>query len=124
MSSELFPSGDWYGFYTYDQRPGWHPMDIRFTFEHGRVSASGGDPIGEFVLEGSYSEETRECVWTKTYPGRHTVAYRGFREGRGIWGTWKVGGAAGGFQVWPLLFDGLVDARVEEAAEPVEQTLF
>ena len=65
MPSALFPSGDWYGFYTYHARPGRFPMDIRFTFENGRISACGGDPVGEFVLRGSYHEATRECGWIR-----------------------------------------------------------
>ena len=121
MSSSLFPSGDWYGFYTYDRLPGKHPMDIRFTFENGRISAAGGDPVGEFVLDGAYSEGTKECFWIKTYPGRHSVAYHGFREGKGIWGTWNVSRNTGGFHIWPLNFGSLVDHRVEEEFQPVAE---
>ena len=46
----------------------------------------------------------RECHWTKTYLGSHEVFYRGFREGKGIWGTWEIGGGLwgrGGFHIWP-----------------------
>ncbi len=32
----------------------------------------------------------RECHWTKTYVGAHDVFYKGFREGKGIWGTWEI----------------------------------
>jgi hypothetical protein len=31
------------------------------------------------------------------------VTFRGFREGKGIWGTWEIGSAwKGGFHIWPL----------------------
>jgi hypothetical protein len=118
MASSLFPSGDWYGFYTYHQHPGRFQMDIRFTFENGRISACGGDPVGEFILSGAYNEETRECQWTKRYLGGHSVLYEGFREGKGIWGTWDLRVVKGGFHIWPVHFEGLTEHRAEEQAEP------
>jgi hypothetical protein len=31
------------------------------------------------------------------------VFYRGFREGKGIWGTWEISVIGhGGFHIWPL----------------------
>ena len=119
MASALFPSGDWYGFYTYHQHAGRHPMDIRFTFENGRISASGGDPIGEFVLTGDYCEKSRECHWIKRYLGAHAVSYQGFREGKGIWGTWELRESKGGFHVWPVGTGGTVEYQVEAQEEPV-----
>lgn len=123
MASALFPSGDWYGFYTYQRHPGRHPMDIRFTFEDGRISASGGDPVGEFVLTGDYCEQSRECHWIKRYLGAHSVSYQGFREGKGIWGTWELPLFKGGFHVWPVGTGGRVEHRVEEQAEPASAAL-
>ena len=49
----------------------------------------------------------------QTYPGRHSVSYRGFREGKGIWGTWELGAYRGGFHIWPLSFGGLAQRREE-----------
>jgi hypothetical protein len=43
-----------------------------------------------------------ECSWLKTYLGRHSVEYYGHREGKGIWGTWNIRRARGGFQIWPI----------------------
>lgn len=119
MSSALFPSGDWVGFYTYHGGPRRYLMDVRFTFAHGRISAAGADGIGEFSITGSYDEATRECGWTKRYLGAHAVPYRGFREGKGIWGTWDLGGAAGGFHLWPIGLGGDVERRTE--AEPLAE---
>ena len=34
--------------------------------------------------------------------GAHDVFYRGFREGKGIWGTWEISNLShGGFHIWP-----------------------
>lgn len=117
MASTLFPSGDWYGFYTYHGDTGRHPMDIRFTFENGRVSACGGDPVGEFILTGAYDERNRECYWNKQYLGAHTVFYRGYRDGKGIWGNWELRGSKGGFHIWPLGGDEAVESEAEEKTE-------
>jgi hypothetical protein len=101
MSDELFPSGPWRGFYNY--APGdRHRMDLQLTFAHGKLSGDGNDDVGVFTVKGQYNSAERECWWTKTYPGSHDVYYRGFREGKGIWGTWEISVfAQGGFHIWP-----------------------
>lgn len=50
------------------------------------------------------------------------VFYRGFREGKGIWGTWEITNFAhGGFHIWPLLAgEGGQEASSAEAEEPVD----
>ena len=89
VSESLFPSGPWVGFYNY--RPGdRHRMDLDLTFANGQMTGDGNDDIGRFHINGRYDAPTRECHWTKTYVGAHDVFYRGFREGKGIWGTWKL----------------------------------
>lgn len=77
-------------------------MDLKLEFSKGLIHGEGADGIGFFVITGRYSEKDRECNWDKTYVGRHTVSYRGFREGRGIWGTWNLPDCKGGFHIWPL----------------------
>jgi hypothetical protein len=77
-------------------------MDLHLEFSAGSVSGDGNDDIGRFLIRGKYDAATRECHWTKTYPGSHDVYYRGFREGKGIWGTWEIGiRYHGGFHIWP-----------------------
>ena len=101
MSDELFRSGPWTGFYNY--RPGdRHRMDLQLTFSQGSINGDGNDDIGRFLIRGRYDATSHECYWTKSYVGAHDVFYRGFREGKGIWGTWeiKVFGH-GGFHIWP-----------------------
>jgi len=77
-------------------------MDLDLTFAAGKLSGSGSDDVGRFKVRGDYSSQTLECSWTKTYLGAHSVFYRGFREGKGIWGAWDIGQMNhGGFQIWP-----------------------
>ncbi len=77
-------------------------MDLQLTFACGAISGEGSDDIGRFVIQGRYDAPNRECHWTKTYVGGHGVFYRGFREGKGIWGLWEIGlQARGGFHIWP-----------------------
>lgn len=65
---------------------------------------------------------TKECYWTKTYVGRHDVFYKGFREGKGIWGTWEYWKlSSGGFKIWPLAGGSDDDeSKPEEKEQPVD----
>jgi hypothetical protein len=121
VSDAQFPSGPWTGFYNY--APGdKHRMDLHLVFKDGSVSGDGNDDIGLFLIRGRYDAASSECHWTKTYPGSHDVYYRGFREGKGIWGTWEIGTLAhGGFHIWPKGEpEGETETAVAEAAPPVE----
>jgi hypothetical protein len=117
VSDDPFPSGPWIGFYTYSGDPARHRMDLALDFGKGIVTGDGADDIGPFVIRGRYDATSKECHWTKTYVGKHDVFYKGFREGKGIWGTWEVGTATGGFKIWPLA-NGESDDTME--AEPKE----
>lgn len=93
-------------------------MALQLTFSNGFMSGDGSDDIGRFQIKGRYDTASRECYWTKTYLGAHDVFYRGFREGKGIWGTWEIGiHLHGGFHIWPLQ-----DGEAESEAETKEQT--
>jgi hypothetical protein len=102
MSQLQFPSGQWVGFYTYAGGNRKHLMDLILEFNNGVMTGEGADGIGLFVISGNYSAQSGECAWVKQYVGRHAVGYNGFREGKGIWGNWKIVMAKGGFQIWPL----------------------
>jgi len=93
-------------------------MDLVLEFRAGKMSGEGADGIGLFIISGNYSEETGECAWVKQYVGRHFVDYKGYREGKGIWGNWVVGAGKGGFQIWPLSESGPI--KVEKESEPEE----
>ena len=121
MSAEDFPSGEWMGFYNY--RPGdRHRMHLQLTFANGTINGIGNDDVGRFVIKGQYDPQTRECWWRKTYLGAHAVFYRGFREGRGIWGTWEITiRDHGGFHIWPRQpGEGEGIEMKEKDAEPVD----
>ena len=120
MSEPNFPSGPWVGFYNY--QPGdKHRMDLQLSFANGVVTGTGNDDIGPFVINGRYDAKSCECYWTKTYPGSHDVFYRGFREGKGIWGTWEIRNESrGGFHIWPRsASEGEEVTEYAEQPEPV-----
>jgi len=102
MSNPNYPSGQWVGFFTYSDSSQRHLMDLLLSFRNGVITGQGADGIGYFSITGSYNATAGECDWVKTYLGRHSVAYTGFREGKGIWGTWTLDDLKGGFHIWPL----------------------
>jgi hypothetical protein len=91
-------------------------MDLQLTFANGNMSGDGADDIGRFLIKGRYDAASHECYWTKSYLGAHDVFYRGFREGKGLWGTWEITiHDHGGFHIWPRQA-GEGDAHAETAA--------
>ncbi len=121
MSDSLYPSGPWTGFYNYG--PGdRHRMDLELTFANGIMSGTGSDDVGRFRIKGRYDASAGECHWTKSYLGAHDVYYRGFREGKGIWGTWEITiHSHGGFHIWPRnAGESETEAAAAQQAEPVE----
>lgn len=123
MSDALFPSGPWTGFYNYSPKHK-HRMDLALSFAAGKMTGDGNDDIGRFMIRGQYDEKSLECSWIKTYVGAHDVFYRGFREGKGIWGTWEITPYChGGFHIWPKrVGQGDAEAATEEQAVPVTET--
>ncbi len=114
----LFPSGTWKGFYVYRGDPSRHRMDLQLTFSSGLIDGEGGDDVGAFTITGRYDQDSLELNWNKAYTGSHSVHYRGFREGRGIWGTWTIGSSlSGGFRIWP---DGMGSGESAAAQEAIE----
>ncbi len=122
MSHDLFPSGPWTGFYNYSPQDK-HRMDLDLTFANGNMNGDGNDDVGRFFIRGRYDAQTLECWWTKTYVGRHDVFYRGFREGKGIWGTWEITVRdRGGFHIWPKRAgEGEEEAESKEAVVLFEE---
>lgn len=101
MGAHSFPSGRWTGYYVYDGDTARRPMSARIKFTGGTLFGEGTDEIGAFTFSGWYAEDTGDCAWVKRYVGAHDVDYRGARDGKGIWGTWRVGAFRGGFHLWP-----------------------
>ncbi len=104
MSDDLFPSGPWVGFYNYSRSNEKHRMDLDLSFANGNMTGTGADDVGRFLIKGRYDSGAKECYWTKSYVGAHDVFYRGFREGKGIWGVWELSLGRGGFHIWPRQF--------------------
>ena len=116
-----FPSGPWTGFYNYGRSTRKHRMDLSLSFTDAKISGDGSDDIGPFVVTGRFDGTNGECYWTKSYIGGHDVCYRGFREGKGIWGLWELPNEAGGFHIWPLgQEEGEQDHEIAEEPAPVE----
>ena len=124
-SDPRFPSGKWVGFFTDKRVPGKHQMELILNFANNTVTGSGRDFVGPFSIDGAYQLGDGLCVWVKQYKGKHAVGYRGFAEGKGIWGKWELTfqgqTATGGFHIWP---EGLPDPTeprlVEEAEVPLD----
>ncbi len=117
----LFPSGPWMGYYLYGDARDRHRMDLDLRFREGFVDGTGIDDIAPFTIRGYYDARTFEVTWHKKY-ATHDVWYRGFREGRGIWGTWEIGEhSRGGFMIWPRGMGASETAHAEtEADVPVD----
>jgi hypothetical protein len=120
VSEKVFPSGPWVGFYTYSGTHDKHRMDLGLTFASGRISGGGNDDIGPFIIAGRFDAANGECHWTKTYVGAHDVFYCGFRESKGIWGTWEIlSDIRGGFHIWPRAHaEGEKEAASAEVSVP------
>jgi hypothetical protein len=116
-----FPSGPWTGFFLQPPLTGRFWMELRLTFSHGRLQGDGRDRIGVFTFAGTYDVRDGTCHWTKRYVGQHAVAYRGYNEGKGIWGVWDIPPRMrGGFHIWPV---GISDPTAQAAEEHVEEPL-
>src|SRR5436309_718393 len=112
-----FPSGRWTGFFLQPEfPPGKHLMELILTFRHGTLKGEGRDWVGQFTMEGKYTVEDGKCHWTKKYLGKHDVFYKGFNEGKGIWGVWEIlgYGLTGGFHIWP---EGMPDPTQSHLTE-------
>jgi hypothetical protein len=121
MSGQTFPSGPWVGFYNYSDDRRKHRMDLMLDFGNRTITGDGNDDVGAFVIRGFFDTNSRECYWTKSYVGAHDVFYRGFREGKGIWGTWEISDEYhGGFHIWPRSQgEGEEETESNEATQPL-----
>lgn len=119
-----FPSGPWTGFFLQKELPGRHFMELQLTFRQGTLTGEGRDRVGAFLMRGRYSVEDGKCSWSKRYLGKHDVFYKGFNEGRGIWGTWEISAASnfgtplhGGFHIWPVIMGDPTGQHLAEHAD-------
>jgi hypothetical protein len=117
-----FPSGEWIGFFLQPAVPGRHWMEMHLSFRNGVLKGEGRDWVGEFTIWGRYHLNDGRCWWTKSYIDKHTVDYRGYNEGKGIWGTWQMYAPwRGGFRIWPVAMGDPTLERLEATEEiPIE----
>jgi hypothetical protein len=93
-------------------------MELQLTFRNGVLSGEGRDRIGRFSFRGRYNTADGTCSWIKRYVGKHDVFYRGFNEGKGIWGVWEIPPHwRGGFHIWP---EGMPDPTQPELTEEAD----
>ena len=113
-----FPSGRWTGFFVQPLIPGRHQMELHLTFRQGALTGEGRDWVGKFVMSGRYDTADGRCHWTKRYLGKHDVYYKGYNEGKGIWGTWQIPPLwNGGFHIWP---EGMADPTHPHLSEEAD----
>jgi hypothetical protein len=114
-----FPSGPWTGFFLQpDTGSHRHMMELHLTFRHGALTGEGRDWVGKFVMSGRYDTQDGKCYWTKRYLGQHDVHYKGYNEGKGIWGTWDIPYAwSGGFHIWPEGMEDPTRGHLREEAD-------
>jgi hypothetical protein len=114
-----FPSGPWTGYFLQDIHPGRNQMDLHLTFRQGQMSGDGRDLIGPFIIAGRYQISDGQCWWHKRYLGKHDVFYKGYNEGKGIWGVWEIPPQQrGGFHIWPEGMGDPTQQRLSAAADP------
>jgi hypothetical protein len=127
-----FPSGPWTGFFLQRLMPGRKSMmELRLTFRDGVMEGEGRDWVGEFLIRGRYTVADGRCHWAKRYIGKHDVFYKGFNEGKGIWGQWEIPtepnfNCSGGFHIWPEGQGDPTGSHLSEAADlpiPVSESI-
>lgn len=116
LTDDDYPDGPWTGFYLQGQIRDRQELDLKF--HDGWMTGDGIDGVGRFFIRGRYDRDTGQVWWTKSYPGSHDVFYEGYRDGKGIWGTWRVEFERGGFHIWPK-GQGEAAGATTEAEEPV-----
>jgi len=96
-------TGHWEGFYLQDGDR--HRQTLELAFAQGKMSGTGDDPIGPFVILGEYDEEENSVAWVKQYLERHQVYYSGQMSNGRISGAWIIINygryLSDRFELWP-----------------------
>lgn len=124
-TDERFPSGPWIGFFVDKRMPGKHQMELELAFSKGDIHGEGRDRVGEFIIAGKYFIADGKAHFSKRYLQAHDVFYKGYNEGKGIWGLWELTDMGetfnGGFHIWPKgMKDPTLPVKEEEADIPLE----
>jgi len=98
-----FPTGRWRGYYVQFGRRA--DMELNLEFRDGDVHGEGEDPVGWFIITGTYDVDDGKVLVQKEYLGRHTVIYDGVagadRHLRGDW-TFRHSQGRGPWHLWPI----------------------
>ena len=93
-------------------------MELELSFQNGAMKGEGRDWVGNFTIRGRYNTADGRCYWHKRYDGRHDVFYKGYNEGKGIWGVWEIPPLwRGGFHIWPVAMGDPDTGKLTEAIE-------
>jgi hypothetical protein len=121
IMNDIPPSGSWRGYYLYGHGGLKHRMNLNLTFMiDGRIEGEGADDIARFAIDGRFDCEASTATWTKAYVSMHTVEYSGIYCQRTICGDWYLGGATGGFWIWP---HSLAESEFAGEQETVDEPL-
>lgn len=117
-----FPSGAWEGFYLYRSGPAAqrHSMSFHLEFQDGKITGSGSDDVGPLSWAGTYDVGSMAVTMVKIYR-THQVAYQGVADTNGIYGSWSLFSAGGGFHIWPKKDE---EETIAEAVKVEEKELF
>eukprot|EP00931_Biecheleriopsis_adriatica_P004565 TRINITY_DN106210_c0_g1_i1.p1 TRINITY_DN106210_c0_g1~~TRINITY_DN106210_c0_g1_i1.p1 ORF type:complete len:262 (-),score=32.49 TRINITY_DN106210_c0_g1_i1:40-825(-) len=78
QQTRALPNGEWRGWFEQQGRR--FDSNNNMVFSGGRVTGSGEDEFGDFVLEGAYRTGTgsgeMSVEWKKTYIGQHSLVYQ------------------------------------------------
>jgi hypothetical protein len=93
-------SGRWEGYFM--QGGARHSQTLELAFAQGRMSGTGDDEIGKFLIFGEYDEDQNTGAWLKQYLGKHQVYYGGEMSNGRIRGRWFIynGYQSDRFELW------------------------
>lgn len=107
--SNVHPSGEWVGYYTYQGLATKCPMHLTLRFDQSTIRGAGIDGPGEFVIAGSYDELNSRVTFAKQYIGKYGVEYYGRFQEDEIIGGWLLRDGErtlrGEMRLWPLPVD-------------------
>ncbi|HMP58556.1 MAG TPA: hypothetical protein PKD86_04315, partial [Gemmatales bacterium] len=106
------------GFFLQKGLQGRQMMELLLSFRQEQVTGEGRDRVGPFLISGRYQLSDGQCWFHKRYVGKHDVFYKGYNEGKGIWGVWEIPPfLRGGFHIWPEGMGDPTQAHLEAEAE-------
>jgi len=108
----FLPSGEWEGFYCYQNNMQQHEMATNLRFINSSITGSGADDIAPFSWSGVNDLKAFKLITKKVY-STHQFIYNGDIDENGIWGIWESALSelnyprmipfkmTGGFHLWP-----------------------